>query len=424
MTNAAEFLKKHRMSPEQVNPAFYAGKMKEDMEAGLRGDKSFMPMIPTYIKTDGEIVKNRPVIVIDAGGTNFRCGLAEFTDEGCEVSGIEKYKMPGIDTPATWEEFISFIADKIQPFAEKTDTIGFCFSYNAEITPEIDGKVIRIDKEVVIKDCEGKLVGKTLSEELAGRGFPGKRVFVLNDTVAALLGASYKLDKSKYSGFIGQICGTGANTCCVLPYSRIEKLERTGDVSILINLESGLYAGFEQGDFDTVLDDNSINSGEKILEKMVSGVYLGELGRLCLVSAADEGYLSEEAGRRIKAMEHVETYVLDAWASERDLEMVCDTEEDREFVAELSTALFDRAARFICANLAGIMLLTGEGKDKNKPVCICAEGSLVDKSRYFRPFLEEHLKKYAEEELGLYSELHIGYETTLPGSAAAALLNI
>lgn len=411
------------MSPQLVDPMIYAKKMLEDMEAGLRGDKSFMPMIPTYIKADGVIAKNRPVIVIDAGGTNFRCGVAEFTDEGCRLTDVEKHKMPGIGKSATWEEFISFTADKIQHMTDKTDLIGFCFSYNAEITPEIDGRVKRIDKEVVITGSTDKLVGKSLSEELERRGIPGKRVFVLNDTVAALLGASYKLDKSKYSGFIGQISGTGANTCCVLPYSRIGKLARNDDVSILINLESGLYAGIEQGDFDRVLDRNSNNPNDKIMEKMVSGAYLGEIGRLCITAAADEGYLSEGASRKIKALGHIDTAVLDAWACKNGLDAVCETEEDREFVVELSIALFDRSARCMCSNLTGIMLLTGAGKDRDKPVCICAEGSLVDKSRYFRPFLEAHLKKYAEEGLGLYSELHIGYETTLPGAAAAALLN-
>ena len=424
MSQASEFLKKHGMSAELVDPVFYAKKMLEDMEAGLRGEQSFMPMIPTYIKAEGEIRKNQPVIVIDAGGTNFRCGLAEFTEDGCVLSGVKKYKMPGIDRSATWDEFIAFCADKIEPLTDKTEYIGFCFSYNADITPEIDGRVNRIDKEVVIENCAGKLVGKCLSEELARRGIPGKRVFVLNDTVAALLGASYKLDKTKYSGFIGQITGTGANTCCVLPYNRIPKLERNDDVSILVNLESGLYAGITLGDFDTVLDDNSNNPGEKIMEKLVSGVYLGELGRLCLLAAAEEGFLSEGAADNLRAMEHFDTSVLDAWASERDLDKICESEEDRKFVVELSIDLFDRAARCMCANLAAIMLLTGSGKDRAKPVCVCAEGSLVDKSRYFRPFLEKHLKKYAEEELGLTSELHIGYETTLPGSAAAALLNI
>ena len=69
------------------------------------------------------------------------------------------------------------------------------------------------------------------------------------------------------------------------------------------------------------------------------------------------------------------------------------------------------------------MLLTGAGGDAEKPVCVCAEGSLVDKSRYFRPMLEDFLAEYAAGRLGKYAVMNVSRETTLPGSAAAALLN-
>ena len=98
-------------------------------------------------------------------------------------------------------------------------------------------------------------------------------------------------------------------------------------------------------------------------------------------------------------------------------------EEDGEFVKTVSFALFERSARCMCANLTAIMLLTGAGECADKPVCVCAEGSLVDRSRYFRPMLEGFLKDYAGAKLGRYAVLRVGRETTLPGSAAAALLN-
>ena len=49
--------------------------------------------------------------------------------------------------PCTWEEFISFVADRIEPLMGRAESIGFCFSYSADITPDMDGRVIRIDKE-------------------------------------------------------------------------------------------------------------------------------------------------------------------------------------------------------------------------------------------------------------------------------------
>ena len=46
-TTALEFLKRHGMSPTAIDPAEYAEKMRLDMERGLAGADSSMPMIPT-----------------------------------------------------------------------------------------------------------------------------------------------------------------------------------------------------------------------------------------------------------------------------------------------------------------------------------------------------------------------------------------
>ena len=132
---ALDFIARHGMAPERIDPAEYAEKMRAEMERGLAGEKSTLPMIPTYIKDGGVIAKGVPVAVIDAGGTNFRRGLVTFTDGGYTLEELGKYRMPGTDSPCTWEEFIAFTADKIMPLMDRTDLIGFCFSYNADITP-------------------------------------------------------------------------------------------------------------------------------------------------------------------------------------------------------------------------------------------------------------------------------------------------
>lgn len=421
-TIALDFMRRHGMSAD-VDVAKYARLMCADMERGLAGEASSMPMIPTYIKFDGAIPQGKSVAVIDAGGTNFRCGLVTFNADGYELTDVVKHKMPGIDTPATWEEFIAFVADGIMPLMDKTDLVGFCFSYNADITPEIDGLVKRIDKEVVITGSSGKLVGAALTEELARRGVTGKRVFILNDTVAALLGSACTLDRSLYGGFIGQISGTGTNTCCILPYSRIPKLHIASADSILINLESGLYDGIPQGDFDVILDRESNNPDEKIMEKLTAGVYLGELGRLMLNAAADEGLLSAESCARVRKLGKIDASFIDAWACGERLELVSDNADDADFAQTISLELFRRSAQCMCANLTAIMLLTGTGNDAERPVCVCAEGSLVDRSRYFRPMLEELLAEVGAKVLNKHAVIKVSRETTLPGSAAAALLN-
>jgi len=415
------FLERHRMLPESIEPLSAAAVMAESMKAGLEGRPSSLPMIPTYLRNDGHIMPGTSAVVIDAGGTNFRCGLVHFTEEGFETGSFTKQKMPGIDRSITWPEFISFVADAIMPLLDKADVIGFCFSYSAEITPDIDGRVIRIDKEVVVTGAEGQLVGASLLAELERRGVTGKHIVILNDTAAVLLGGSVSLDKSRYGGFIGQVSGTGTNTCCMLPENRILKLKSKLDRKILVNLESGLYDGLPVGDFDKLLDQMSHDPGRKRLEKQTAGVYLGPLAHLMLDAAAQEGLIDRETDRALKGFGAFHAAVLDAWACGERLEFaVC--AEDADFVSELSRALFERSARCMCTNLLAILLLTGEGTDPQRPVCVCAEGSLVQKGRVYRPMLEKLLTENAAS-LGRSVVLRVGEETTLPGSAAAAVLN-
>ena len=418
---AQEFLTRHGMNPESIEPDEWIGVMCAEMARGLAGGECSMDMIPTYLSNDGLLHPGSAAVVIDAGGTNFRSALVRFTDTDAVVSDMSKCQMPGISEPCSWEDFIRFAADRIEPLMDKADVIGFCFSYSAEITPERDGRVITIDKEVVITGCEGKLVGASLLAELARRGITGKRAVILNDTVAVLLGGAATLDKSAYSGFIGQVSGTGTNTCVSLPVSAIGKLGLEGERGMIINLESGKYTGIQGGDFDRMLDAESHNPGQKHFEKLTAGVYLGEICHLMLNAAADEGLLSAECAEKVRALPVFDSAVIDAWACGEGFEMLGGDENDHSFAQTLSLALFQRSARCMCINLLALAELIGGGRDK--PICMLAEGSLVQKGRCYRPELERLLQLYGTEKRGIALELHVGQETTLPGSAAAALLN-
>lgn len=415
---AIAFLRRHGMEPERVHPAEDAAKMAAEMERGLCGQGGSLPMIPTYLSDSGALPQGRSVAVIDAGGTNFRSALLRFKNGQVLVEGLRKQKMPGIERPVSWEEFISFTADQVEPFMDRTDRIGFCFSYSADITPEMDGKVGKIDKEVVITGCEGQLVGASLTEELARRGYPGKKCLIINDTVAVLLGGMAQQGLSGQK-VIGQVSGTGTNTCCALPVSRIEKLHRDGERRMIVNLESGMYTGVPGGDFDRQLDAESKNAGRKHFEKLTAGVYLGELCRLMLRSAGEEGLLTPESREKVQALGRIDSAVIDAWAAGEKLEQVCQGEEDAAFVRSLCRAVFERSARCMCLNLAAILLLTGD-----EEAVVCAEGSLVQKGRSYRPVLERLIREEIEGKLGKKLRLIVTEDTTLPGSAAAALLNL
>jgi len=59
----------------------------DEMEKGLTGKKSSLAMLPTYIGTERELPRDMPVIVLDAGGTNFRIAAVSFGQVGApEIS--------------------------------------------------------------------------------------------------------------------------------------------------------------------------------------------------------------------------------------------------------------------------------------------------------------------------------------------------
>ena len=423
MNRAAEFLEEHSLLPGTIDLRQCSLKMAEHMRAGLEGRMIDMPMIPTYLKGIGSVTPGKNAIVIDAGGTNYRTALAAFSPEGCHITGMKVCKMPGTDKPVTWDEFIAFVADSIMPFTGYADVIGFCFSYNADITPDMDGIVHRIDKEVVITGCEEQRIGRSLIAELEKRGVARKKVVILNDTVAALLGGAVNLDKDQYSDFIGMICGTGLNTCASVATDKIIKLEGDYSGSMLINLESGTYSGMPSTDVDDTVDEHSNNPGEKRMEKMCSGAYIGEVCHTAFRFAAAEDYVSVDTLTKMDAIPHFDGAVVDSLACGHDPFQLFDTEEEMQFSKDVALALFERSARCAAANILAILELNGTGREADKPACVCAEGSLIAKSKYFLPFMEKALAEAAAGPDPRYVKVVLGHDTTLPGSAVAALLN-
>ena len=416
-----EFLIRYGMLDPNLDIRVLADQMKQEMERGLCGEHSSYPMIPTYLNTTGTIPENQYIAVIDAGGTNFRSALAHFENGRCIEEKVKKTGMPGIGQPATWTEFISFVADAIEDLMPMTDRIGFCFSYSAEITPEVDGRVICIDKEVTITGCEGQLVGESLCAELARRGYAGKRAVILNDTAAVQLGGMAKHLNDGYVNCFGQVSGTGTNTCCTVAGEKITKLGNAAH-DMIVNLECGMYDGLPQGVFDMQLDHESHNPGQKRFEKMTAGVYLGEVCHLALRQAAEDGLFSKACTEKIKALPRVLSASADAWACGKEMDELAADTEDAVIISEIAAFLFERSAKLMCANLTAMAELTDAGKDGK--TAIFAEGSLVQRNHIYRPALSALVEEQLRNGLGRDIELVVEEDTTLPGAAAAALLNL
>ena len=414
------FLTSHGMEPERVDFDSTTAAFISDMELGLRGRESSIRMIPTYLTADGQLPLGEPAAVIDAGGTNFRTALVSFTEDGPVIDALSVCAMPGTDGAVAWEDFISFVADRLAPLLDRADKVGFCFSYPTEETPERDGRVLSLTKQVQLTGFEGRLICADLAAELERRGITGKSFVLLNDTPAVLLsGSAYAAEKS-CDGLVGLISGTGTNTCCVLPDEAIKKPHGAFSGSMLVNLESGNFNGLPRGDFDAELDAGTCDPGVYRHEKMTSGAYLGELCRLTLLCAAREGLFSEAAAEKLLSLDALSAPEADA--------MACGggdmfEGEDARTASELCNAVFVRSARCVCCNLAAILVLTDRGSDPEHPACISADGSVIRRSRAFREALDGFIDSFIEKGLGRSVVIWSTENATMLGSAAAALLN-
>ena len=414
------FLTSHGMEPERVDFDSTTAAFISDMELGLRGRESSIRMIPTYLTADGQLPLGEPAAVIDAGGTNFRTALVSFTEDGPVIDALSVCAMPGTDGAVAWEDFISFVADRLAPLLDRADKVGFCFSYPTEETPERDGRVLSLTKQVQLTGFEGRLICADLAAELERRGITGKSFVLLNDTPAVLLsGSAYAAEKS-CDGLVGLISGTGTNTCCVLPDEAIKKPHGAFSGSMLVNLESGNFNGLPRGDFDAELDAGTCDPGVYRHEKMTSGAYLGELCRLTLRCAAREGLFSEAAAEKLLSLDALSAPEADA--------MACGggdmfEGEDARTASELCNAVFVRSARCVCSNLAAILVLTDRGSDPEHPACISADGSVIRRSRAFREALDGFIDSFIEKGLGRSVVIWSTENATMLGSAAAALLN-
>ena len=142
--------------------------LDEGISNGVMG--ASQDMIPTWGLPPAEAPKNETVIVIDAGGTNFRSCLVSFDAEGnASISEMEKTSMPGIEKELGKKDFFDAIANNLDHLKNKASKIGFCFSYAMNITPDGDGEVLKFSKEIKAPEVEGSLVGACLSDALVAR---------------------------------------------------------------------------------------------------------------------------------------------------------------------------------------------------------------------------------------------------------------
>ncbi len=423
---AGEFLKKYQQHPDFISLKKGTEAMVEEMKKGLNNEPSSLMMIPTYLSTEGVVKLNEPAIAIDAGGSNLRIGLINFTKNGEEIEGLHKQKMLGTERALTNEEFIEELTQLILPYMEKTDKIGFCFSFPSEILPNKDGRVIKFNKNVNISGAENTILGEEIRACLKQHGITKDvGVVVLNDTVSTLLGGPNIPDPRMVDGQVGLILGTGTNTAYSENIREIKKLNMDSDGKMIINMESGGFDKFPLGEFDKRMDAASSTPGEHLFEKCVSGIYLGNLIAETVKQAAKEGLFSKDS--KVEELPSFGMSVVDAFLrdpyGDNVIANACANEDDVEMMTTFIDYAIDRASKLVVINLAACIMKMDGGKKASAPARIVVEGSTFHKCYGYKERIEYYMQDFVVNTLQRHYLFTSGDDVNLAGSAIAAILN-
>jgi hexokinase len=426
------FLKDNEMYYEDIDMDVYCDIFMQEMQSGLEGKDSSLAMIPTYIEVGRDIPIGKPVIVLDAGGTNFRIASISFDETGKPaIKNFTQKPMPGLNKEISKEEFFAAVVEYMAGVINVSSRVGFCFSYPTEILPNKDGRLIRFCKEVKAKQVEGELIGESLVASMEAEGYEGdKRIVILNDTVATLLAGMSAFPDKNFDSYIGFILGTGSN-CCYIESNRniTKKSSLELDREQVINVESGSFGKAPRGKIDLKLDESTLDPGRYTFEKMFSGGYLGTLCLETLKEAGGQALFSQEVVDELSGIEDLETKYVNSFLrspqGNNPLAVMCKkgNEQDCAALWYVLDALIERAARHTAILLSSTVLKTNKGKNPCTPVCITAEGTTFYELKFLKTKVEFYLKSFLEEKHNRFIEIVSVENATLIGAAIAGLTN-
>ena len=426
-TTVSSFLMKHNFV-NHIDVLALAQGILDDMRRGLKKEPSDQDMIRTFCNPPKDTAKNESVIVIDAGGTNFRSCLVTFDAAGVpSISEMEKTKMPGVERELSRKDFFEQIASNLEHLKNKADRIGFCFSYPMEIQTDGDGILLGFSKEVKAPEVIGSKVGECLKAALAQHGWNTiKRVTMCNDTTSALLaGAATAGDIHRYSSYIGYILGTGMNAAYLQPDCDCCKIEKQ-----IVVCESGKYKNINRSDFDIEFDKTTLKPGSFYLEKQCSGAYLGPVSTIILQTAAKEGLFSAKMNEALLKLEPLTLIEMDKFLHgpfNKDCslgKLACEvaTEEDLDMLCQLLDAVVERSARCSAAILTACAIQTGAGKNAAHPVCILCNGTTFYKTWMVRERTAAYLDEILTNKLGIHWEIVSAENDITLGTAISGLI--
>lgn len=338
-------------------------------------------------------------LAVDLGGTNCRICLIDLHGDATYTLLQSKHVVPrALVVNKSYRPLFKFIAEKIADFLEQNARsiirdekettgglkLGFTFSFTYEQHSLASGTLLAWDKGWNISEALGRDPCLLLQEAIDELELPVVVTALVNDSVGTLVARSYT-SRGDFSTLAGAILGTGTNAAYVERLANVKKLHSRPEFQthghndlMLINTEWGSFDdGMEvlpSTAYDETLDKDSERPSTQMLEKRMSGLYLGELLRLVILemraaglfdmTVAEDSPLADQYGIDSSILSNVakdssESLLEASGQITKALKANSVSHEDARAIRLLSVAIARRAGLLAGAALAALVIQSG-----------------------------------------------------------------
>ncbi|XP_013785503.1 hexokinase-1-like [Limulus polyphemus] len=371
--------------------------------------KASVKMYPTFVQDVPNGLEQGKFLALDLGGTNFRVLLIDIEGDKFHMDNVI-YPIPQRIMLGTGKQLFDHIADCLANFMEKeavkgkTLPLGFTFSFPCKQEGLTKARLVTWTKGFRCAGVEGEDVVQLLREALLRKKINIDVVAVVNDTTGTLMSCAHKNRECR----IGVIVGTGTNACYMEKTENVETWEgdQNDSKQVIINTEWGAFGDNGCLDFlctryDREVDEASLNTGKQIFEKMISGMYMGELVRRVLVHLVQEGLLfSGKCSVKLKEANAFKTKYVSMIESDgkytydnarrvlAELDVFNATPDDLENVKLVCSRVSTRAAFLVSAAISCIL-----NRIKRPHTTVGVDGSVYRYHPYFHGLMERKISE-------------------------------
>ncbi|KAA0717904.1 putative hexokinase HKDC1 [Triplophysa tibetana] len=280
-----------------------SARFRLEIEKGLSRESNAaatVKMLPTHVYSTPDGSEKGEFLALDLGGSKFKVLQVKVSENGKRSVQMESdtFPIPEEIINGKGSELFDHVAESLKSFLQKHNInqkrkpLGFTFSFPCAQSKIDEGVLLSWSKTFKARGVQGTNVVQSLRKAINKVGGVDVDVLAMvNDTVGAMMTCGY----DDHNCEVGVIIGTGTNACYMEELRHIDLVE--GDEGrMCINTEWGAFGDDGVLDdfitnFDREIDAASVNPGKQLFEKMISGMYMGELVRLILLKMAKKGLL-------------------------------------------------------------------------------------------------------------------------------------